>query len=168
MPCIHYVTDDTFPKTFCGIDTNVKDVPWTDEEDDGVEPTCKNCIKMRDGGQMGAPPPQGGGKEHKKAGAEGAEKPAKGWNVLTQKQVNCLPYWSRVATLDALERRLKAVLLDARTAFGGILLEEELEDMTLMLEYMEDSNAYLDMVLSKVRGRLKEEQKREVGDEQSV
>jgi hypothetical protein len=57
--CVHLVRDDSFPNTLCGVNTNEKrGAVWSMEEEDT---TCKNCVLLRDGKHMGAPPPKNGG-----------------------------------------------------------------------------------------------------------
>ena len=57
--CIHIMRMDRYPLTLCGVDTSLKTgAEWeVEDNEEGIVPTCQNCLKLRDGGQMGAPPP---------------------------------------------------------------------------------------------------------------
>jgi hypothetical protein len=156
MPCIHLIDLERFPLTRCGVDTNEKTgALWTDGDDPEVEASCKNCLKLRDGKQMGAPPPQHGGKAEKaeKAQEEAESDRAEG-KPISAKHAALLPYWKRATQMERLQARIKSLMSDARTAFGDILVEEEMEHLVEMIEYLDAAETRADWVVAQVLHRL--------------
>jgi ribosome-binding protein aMBF1 (putative translation factor) len=149
--CIHLVTAERFPLTRCGVDTNVKEKAlWSDEEE---MVTCRNCLKLREGKQMGARPPANGGTREKQAKAD-----------LDPDREKRIAHWVLIDKLGRLQGRIEAIVMDARTVMGEVILtgrnvwQEEVEDPAHLVEHIEAAEARLKMVVDQVRERMKSEE----------
>lgn len=152
MACVHLMDEKRPPWTLCGVDTSFKTgAKWTENNDDV---TCKNCIKLRDGGQMGAPPPQSGGKAEKvqKIKEEVAET-----GFISPQHAKLFPYWQRLDQIGRLLTKMDSTVMDAKNLLDNVVTEDEMPNLMQFLEYMDAAKDWLDMVASPVRHRMLEE-----------
>lgn len=103
---IHFVDEDSFPRTLCGVDVQEKSaVLWSDEFDDEI--TCKNCRKLKEGGHMGAPPPK-------------YSPPPTPDPVLEKK----IKIWARLDRLETFREKLKSLLITINMEIVGNTMDD--------------------------------------------
>jgi hypothetical protein len=112
---VHYVDMAKFPMTRCGVDIQVKTGALWVPEPEGA--TCSNCVKLMEGGQMGAPPPASGGQV-----------------VMTKEEEEKWALESHLAKMDGIERRLVSVKNDL-AALQESAYEDEVADIKQAHDY---------------------------------
>lgn len=146
VPVIHLIDMERFPLTKCGVNTEEKaGALWTIGDDPDIEVTCRNCLKLREGKQMGAPPPAHGGVQEKKEAAG-----------ITPRTEALIPYWGRMEKLEHLQGRMKSLITDARFLMSNVLVPEELPHLLEMVDYLDSADARADWALDQVRIKYQE------------
>lgn len=120
MPTVHFVDEEHFPRTLCGVDVQEKSaVLWSDEFDDEI--TCKNCRKLKEGGHMGAPPPK--------------YTPPEPLDPILEEKIKI---WARLERLESFREKLKSLLITVNVnVVGGVIDETELSECVATQEHID-------------------------------
>lgn len=141
MAVKHLVPIDRFPLTLCGVDVTLKTgVDWVadDGEDDTTQVSCRNCLKLLSGGQMGAPPPKTKTKEERLAELDPRE-----------------PFWERAEKVRQLRAKVKSVITDVRAMIQGSSSDAETGEWTAAAEFLEAGEFRLECVAGEIKEVIK-------------
>lgn len=139
---IHLVKDA--PVTMCGVNTVMKPgAKWTEEES---QVTCSNCLKLLNGGQMGAPPP-------------GSPDTMSSKPIFTPLHNN---KEHTIVTLDRLVRRVDIVIMELNGVRSFVTDEENTINLKWAWEWLDAAKVRLGWAHESMRRELENEN---TGDE---
>ena len=133
------------PSTLCGVNTREKKgAGWSDNPD---VVTCQNCLKLLNGGQMGAPPPTYKGDD---------------WSYESPTQIEKIPVdLDRLALsnnlnmLESMKNRLYSFTMDLRVVMSFVHPGQNLSYLCEFDDYLDMAKERLNWAVEDLRTLLK-------------